>query len=57
MWDIGNKFDIIALVVNETGQNELKKYFIEANKAGGFIGMENLPSGILARDRVTVKRI
>lgn len=55
--DIGYKFDIIALVVNEAGQNEFRGYFLEANKAGGFIGMENLPSGIIARDHVTVTRI
>lgn len=56
-YNSGYKFDIIALLLNESGQKEFDDYFKNVNTAGsGWPGMKQLPAGIIASDNVTVTR-
>jgi hypothetical protein len=53
--DLGKRFDILALVVDKKGQRALDRYVQESKAKNRWDGMERLPEGVVAQDRVSVK--
>lgn len=52
----GEYFDIVATLADQKAQEDVKNYFIKANKTQKW-GMPSLPASINVYDKITVKRI
>lgn len=55
--DVGNRFDVIAVMADQSAQNELQAYYDSCIKTGSWPGLLNLPNSARELDRVTVTRV
>jgi len=54
--NVGEGFDIIAVIADEAGQGVFRRYFEDARKNNDWRGLEQLPEGAVIYNRVTVTR-
>jgi hypothetical protein len=54
--NIGESFDVIAVLVNSDAQEVFEKYSRESKAKQKWLGLENLPEGAQVYDRITVVR-
>jgi len=54
--DIGRKFDILAVLLDEAGQDAFSDYLVQAEGKKTWPGLERLPEGTVICDRITVIR-
>ncbi len=54
--DTGTKFDIIAVFANQTAQQTISNYLIEAKNRQSYPGLEGLPLGTSVQDKITITR-
>lgn len=55
-FDIGKKFDILAVVADTKAQSAFSAYLLNAKERNEWSGLERLPEGATIYDRVTVTR-
>jgi hypothetical protein len=54
--DSGREFQLLAILADENANNIIIEYLDKCNKDEEWPGMENLPAGVAAYDKVTVNR-
>jgi hypothetical protein len=54
--DVGLKFDLLAVLVDDSGRSAFASYLARARDRSSFEGLEQLPQGVTVYDRISVTR-